>query len=144
MLRHCNKNFSTENRNTPLLLLCMKFFDIRNFLKHKGSSRKWFGTVRQNNFEGKLWYPPPLIFLTFFVNWIFLKQRGSLTKFFGTLRQKIFDGNSWYYLPPSSPLINETFWYLKFSETQGFSYEVFRYWERQKNRPKIAIPLLSL
>ena len=86
----------------------------------------------------------PLIFLTFFVKWNFLKQKGSPTKFFGTLRRKIFDENAWYYLPPPSTLINKTLWYLKFSETQGFPYEVFRYWERQKKWPKIAMPLLSL
>ena len=31
----------------------------------KGSSTKGFGTVKQNSFDGKSWYPAPLIHLTF-------------------------------------------------------------------------------
>ena len=36
--------------STPLI---QKFFDTRHFLKHKGSPTKFFGTARQQIFDGK-------------------------------------------------------------------------------------------
>ena len=138
-----DKVFLTENRNTPSSYAWI--FSIPETFSNTGvplenGSVLWDKTISREDCETR----DPLIFLTFFVKWNFLKQKGSPTKFFGTLRRKIFDENPWYYLPPSSTLINKTLWYLKFSETQGFPYEVFLYWERRKNWPKIAMPLLSL
>ena len=39
----------------------------------KGSSTEGFGTVKQNSFDGKSWYPAPLIPLTFLETRSFLK-----------------------------------------------------------------------
>ena len=50
---------STESCDTRPLLLSLLFFDAGIFLKHKGSSTIFFGTVRQF-FDGKSWYSLPL------------------------------------------------------------------------------------
>ena len=48
----------------------------------KVSSTKCFGAVRQNNFDGKSWYLPPLLSFTFFDTRNFLRHRRvSLRKF---------------------------------------------------------------
>ena len=60
-----DKKFSTENLDTlptpppPPPLLSVNFFATGNFLKYstEGSPTKFFGTVRQNFFNGKSWYP---------------------------------------------------------------------------------------
>ena len=63
-------------------LLGIQFFDTRNFGAQKGSSTKGFGTVKQNSFDGKSWYPAPLIHLAFLDTWNFLKLgRVSLRTF---------------------------------------------------------------
>ena len=41
----------------------------------KASCMKFFSTVRQNSFDGKSWYPPPLLYLTCFDTKNFLKLR---------------------------------------------------------------------
>ena len=51
------------------------FLYPKPFETQKGSSTKWFGTVIQNNFDGKSWYPPPVLSLTFFGTRNFLKHR---------------------------------------------------------------------
>ena len=87
--------------------------------KQKGSSTKFFGTVRQ-----KFWHkivilppfnPPPLLSIKFFDTGNFVKQKVSPTKFFGTLRQQFFYRKSWY-----SPLIHKIFRYQNFSPTKFF------------------------
>ena len=50
---------STESCDTRPLLLSLLFFDAGIFLKHKGSSTIFFGTVRQF-FDGRPWYSLPL------------------------------------------------------------------------------------
>ena len=54
-----------EIRDVPVLGI--KIFDIQTFSETmKGSSTKWFGTVRQNNSQEKMLYLPFLFSLTFF------------------------------------------------------------------------------
>ena len=79
IFRHCGtKNFW---RKIVILLpslppLIYKFFRSQKFSEtQKGSSTKWFGTARQNNFDGKSWFSPPLLSLTFFDTRNFLKHR---------------------------------------------------------------------
>ena len=76
-----DKKFSIENRD--FTLLGIKFFDTRNLLK--GSSTKCCDTVRQNNFDGKSWYPPPLLSPTFFDTRNFLKHRRVPLRSFSAL-----------------------------------------------------------
>ena len=98
------------------------FFETR-----KGSLTKFFGTLSQNTFDGKSWYPPPLLSLTFSMPEISDTLKGSSTKFFGTVRQKIFNVESWYSLPPHPLLFINVFAcrnFLKHS-TKKFSTKCF-------------------
>ena len=118
-----DNRFSIENRDIPLLGI--KFFDTWNFLTQgflyemirywdktsetqKGSSTKFFGTVRQQFFYRKSWYSP-------LIHKIFRYQNFLPTKFFGTLEQQIFYRKSWY-----SPLIHKIFRYQNFLPTKFF------------------------
>ena len=65
-----------------------KKFDTITFLKYKGPPRIFFGTVRHKIFDGKTWYPTPLLSIKILYTKKFLKQTGSLTKFLGPVRQK--------------------------------------------------------
>ena len=128
-----DKNFSIENRDFPLLGL--KFFDTRNFLK--GSSTKCFDTVRQNIFDGKSWYPPPLLSPTFFDTTIFLKHRKVplrivLILWDKTILSENCDTRRLSYPQPFS--IPEIFW-----NTEGFLFEVFRHYETKSFQRKIVI-----
>ena len=81
----------------------------------KGSTTKFFGTVRQKNFDGKSWYPPPLLSLTFFDTRDFLKHRKVPRRNFSALWDKKFCRRK---LDTPPPLIHKLFGYRKFSETQ--------------------------
>ena len=85
----------------------------------KGSSAKYFGTVRQKIFDGKSWHIP-LKHKIFRYQKFSETPKVSPTKFFGTVRQNNFDGKSWY--PP--PLLSLTFFdtrdFLKGSSTKFF------------------------
>ena len=66
-------------------------FSIPEFSEtQKGSSSKCFDTVRQNNFDGKSWYPPPLLSPTFFDIRNFLKHRRVPLRIFSALWDKSF------------------------------------------------------
>ena len=127
----------------------------------KVSLTKFFGTVRQKIFHGKLRYflpPPSPLSINFCATRKFWStaEKGSCTKRFGTARQNNSDGKSWFrplsYLKLFSiPEINET---LKDFPTKNFStmrhkrsdgkswyscpnpYQAFRYCETKKVRQK--------
>ena len=71
--------------------------------------------MRQNYFDGKEWYPPPLSILTFFDTRNVLKNRRVPLRNISVLWDKIFDIKSWYSLPPSPPLLS-----IKFFDTRNF------------------------
>ena len=80
---YCETKILTKTCDTNPLLLSYKIFDTRNFSEtQKGSSTKFFGTVRQNSFCGKSWYPPPLLSLTLFDTRSFLKHRRVFQRLF--------------------------------------------------------------
>ena len=59
---------------TPRPRLCMKTFDKRNFLKHQSFLQWNFLVQWDKNFDGKSWYPPPLIHKKNFQSSSFLKH----------------------------------------------------------------------
>ena len=69
IFRHCEtKAFRQKIAILPssFPLLIYKNFRYPNFCEtQKGFSTKCFGIVRQNNFDRKSWYPPPLLSLKF-------------------------------------------------------------------------------
>ena len=101
----------------------------------KGSSTNWFGTVRQKFWHKIVILPPsspPLLSINFFDTRNFAKHRRfPLRSFFGTLRQQIFYRKSWY-----SPLWHKIFQYVNFSETEGFLFEMIRYWDKTSETQK--------
>ena len=113
MFRYWNKKFSMENRDItcnpshPWTLSLPKTFWNT---PQKVSSTKCFGAVRQNNFDGKSWYPPPLLSFTFFDTRNFLKHRKiSLRKFSVLWDNKLSTKNRYI------PLL-----YMKFFDTGIF------------------------
>ena len=123
-----------QNRDAPLLL-CMKIFDKRIFLKHQ-SVLQWNISVQWNKiFRREILIPPPLI-QTFSIPEIIATVKDSTTEIFGTLRQKIFDGKSWYSPPPSYPNFFDT---RNYCNSKGFHYGNFRHFETKNFRRKILI-----
>ena len=123
------QKISTENRDTrsriPLLSIKFSIPEIfRNKETKRGSPTKCFGTVRQNNFDGKSWYTPPSFILNIFrYQKFFLKHRRVPLRYVSAQWDKNnFNGKSWY-LPPS--LISNVFWYQKFSGAQKDSSTIF-------------------
>ena len=105
----------------PSPLLSIKFFDTRNFAKHRRFPlRSFFGTLRQQIFNRKSWYSPLWHKIFQYVK-LSETQKGSTTNWFGTVRQKFW--HEIVILPPSfpSPLVHEVFRYQKFCETQKVS-----------------------
>ena len=122
----------------PLPPLVHKVFRYQNFSETpKGSL--WPSVLRRKKNRRKSWCPPlSLLSSTFLVT----RNTSLPLRRFSVVWDKVFlmeNRNT-----PPAPRMHKFFRYLKFSETQDFPYEVFRYWERQKNRPKVAMPLLSL
>ena len=72
--------------------------------------------MRQNNFDGKSWYPPPLLSLTFFETRDFPKHRNVPRRTFSALWDKKFSTENLD--TPPSPLIHKLFRCRKLSETQ--------------------------
>ena len=99
-----DKTILTDNRETHSSLIPNTFRYPKPFETQKGSSTKWFGTVRQNNFDGESWKPPPLLSLTIFDNRNFLKHRRAPLRNDSVLRDINFEGKSWN--PP--PLLSLT------------------------------------
>ena len=85
----------------------------------------WYSLTKKL-FDGKLWYPPPLIHKIFFPTRNFLKHRiVPWRSFFGPVRLKKVDKT--VKLPPSFA------WKFSlpefFRNTAGFSYEFYGHWE---------------
>ena len=97
---------------------------------------KFFGTVRQKYFDGKLRYP--ISAWNFSIPQTFWKIEGMPMNFFGTVRQKIFDKELWY------PLLC-----IDFSNTPiflkhwGDAHEIFRPCETKIFRSKNVIRAFS-
>ena len=109
IFRHCEtKNFRRKHVIPPIM---HKIFPIaQTFWNIEGMPTKFFGTVRQNFFEGNLWYP--LLCINFFDTPNFLKYWRDAHEIFHPCETKNFDGNLWY------PLVMHKFFrYPKFSET---------------------------
>ena len=129
-----NNRFSIENRD--ILFWNIKFFDTWNFLRHRRVPLRTDSVLWDRNFDIKSWYslppPPPLLSINFFDTRNFAKHRRfPLRSFFGTLRQQIFYRKSWY-----SPLWHKIFQYVNFSETEGFLFEMIRYWDKTSETQK--------
>ena len=98
---YCETKNLTKTCETTPLLLSVKIFQTGNFSEtQNGSSTKCFGTVSQNSFYGKSWYPPTLLSVTFFDTRSFLKHRRVFQQIFGSVRQKTFDWNREYSSSP--------------------------------------------
>ena len=108
IFRRCERNHFQGKIVTPLL--CINFYDSRNFLKHWRIARGNFRQSERENFLRK--NVKPLLRMNFFDNENFLNIEVMPTKIFGTLRQRIFDGKTWYPL-----LCIKIFDYPKLSET---------------------------
>ena len=114
-------------------------FRYQNFSEtRKGSCTKFFGTVRQNTFDGKTWYPPPLVRNIFRYPNLVKQWKVPLRKFSAQWDKKFSTEN----LDTPSPAllsinfsIPETFW-----NTEGFLYEMIRYCETKQFWRKIVIP----
>ena len=82
--------------------LIAKFFDTRNFQKHRRVPRTSFLLLRDDFFDGNSWYtPPPLLPLETFNTGVFLKNRRLPLKQFSVLWGK--------FLIISLPLIHKKF-----------------------------------
>ena len=119
-------------------LSVLTFFDTRNVLKNRRVPLRNFSVLWDKNFDIKSWYslpPSPLLSIKFFDTRNFVKQKVSPTKFFGTLRQQFFYRKSWY-----SPLIHKIFRYQNF-----FTYEVFSVlWDNRFSIENRDIPLFGI
>ena len=82
--------FSTENREIPLL--CIRFFDTQNFLKHWMVPLRIFSVLWDKKFSPEILVtpPPPLLSITFFHTRNFLKHRKGSLQSFLVLWDKIF------------------------------------------------------
>ena len=101
---------------TAPLSLIPNLFRYQKFAEtKKGSSTIFFGTVRQNNFDAKSWYPPPLLYLTCFDTKNFLKLRRVPLPNVPVLWDKTFLTEN---RDTHSLFIQNFFRYRKFSVTQ--------------------------
>ena len=107
------KQFQRKIVKPTSCLIPNSFRYPKPFETQKGSSTKWFGTVRQNNFNGKPWFPPPPLSLTIFDTRNFLKHRGVPLRNDSVLWDKKLSKKSWYSAPR-----HKNIRYLKLSETQ--------------------------
>ena len=105
----------------------------------KCSSKKYFGTVWQNNFEGRSWYPP-------FIHKVFPNQivcqteNDSSRKCFGTVRHNSFDVKSWY-----APLFIKSFHTKLFLKPKMiFPQSVSVLWDKttSSKKSRFSTPLL--
>ena len=94
---HCEtKRFPRNLLIVAPSLLDLEFFRYQKISETlKDSSRNFFGTVRQNNIDGKPLYPPFIYKIFPFQN-VSETQNDSFTMCSGSVRQNSFDGKSWY------------------------------------------------
>ena len=117
-----DKNFSTENRDTPPPPLIHKiFFPTRNCLKHRMVPwRSFFGPVRLKKISTKPW-SFPLLCLKNFDTRMLSKNRRVLLRILSALWDKDFSTEfSWHPL-----VIHKILRYTKFSETPKCSLTKF-------------------
>ena len=125
-------------------LLCIKFFDTRNFLIHRSVPQQNFSALWDIKISIENRDMPPLIHNFFSIPEIFWKTEGFLYKAFrfSPVRQKLLDGKSWY----PHPLLSIKFFSLPeiFWNTEWFPGEVFSVlWEKKSTKPW-SFPLLWL
>ena len=81
-----------------ILFLGIKFFDTRNFLKHRRILLPNDSVLLDKIFRRKIVILAPLIPNIFRFQKFCETQKGSSTKFFGTVRRQISYGKSWHNL----------------------------------------------
>ena len=122
-----------------------KFFRYQKYSETpKCSPTKFFGTVGQNNFDGKSWYPPPFSSLTFFDTRYFLKHREFPRRNFSALWDKKFSKEN---LDTPPPLIHKLFRYREFSETQQRRVQLRIFsarWDRKFSTENLDTPPLFI
>ena len=105
----------TENRDMPPLIH-KHLFDTKKFLLENRRiplQSFSFRSCETKNFDGKSWYPPPLVSIIFFRTRKILKNRMvSWRSFFGPVRWKIFSTKPWSFR------LLENFRYQNSFETQ--------------------------
>ena len=128
--RYCETTiFFIENCDFPLLGI--KFFDIRNFLRHRRFPRRNFSNCETKYFRRKIVI---LLCIRFFDTPIFWNFEAMSANFFGSVRPSLFDGKTWY------PLLC-----IKFFDTPSFlehwrdAHEIFWHCETKNFRLKIVI-----
>ena len=122
-------------------LVCIKFFDTPNFLKHLRDAHELFWHCETKNFRQKN-VIPPFSSIYFFETKNFLKNsRIFLRKFWALWDIKISTGNR-----DIPPLIHKFFSIPEnFRKTEGFLYKAFRFGPvRQKFRQNRDAPLLFM
>ena len=112
-------------------LLCIKFFDTPNFLRHWRDAQEIFRHCETKNFRRKIVIPP--IMHKIFRYPKFSETLKGCPRNFSALWDKNFDGKFWYSPPPliqtfSLPEINET---LK--DPPSPPTKIFRHCETKKN-----------
>ena len=134
-------NSSIHSRDIPLLMLM--FFDTRNFLKHRriplrNDSVLWGKTIWR-----KIVILAPFLSLLFFDTRMFVEHRRGPLRIYKALWDKIF-WKKIVMFPPSLPRsflcivllsIPEVLW-----NTQVFTCEMFRFFETNQFRWKVATP----
>ena len=138
-----DKEFSTENLETPPTLSSIIFFATGNFLKHSTEVFP-YGIFRHR--ETKIsWHkmvilPPPSYPQNFSIPEILWNRRDPLRSF-SVLWDRKLSAKHW--CPPPSYAwkfsIQEFFW-----NTEGFSYEAFRYCETEILNEKSWYPLFFI
>ena len=101
----CDKNLSTEKRNTPPLW-CLKILDTRNFLMHRSVPQPIFSVLWDKKFWLKMVICPLLSIKIYLIpKSFFWKTEGFLYKAFrsGRVRQKISTENRDTPHPPPPP-----------------------------------------
>ena len=104
----------------------------------KGSPTKFFGTVRQKSFDGKLWHNP-LKHKLFGYPKLMTHSTVPLRNFLALGDKKFSTGNRDITLVSKNFFDTRNQWHHK-----GFPYEVFRYCETKQFWQKIVLPAPSL
>ena len=131
------KNFDGK---TWYPLVCIKFFDTLNFLKHLGHAHEIFWHCETKNFRRKNVIPPFSSIIFFEIKNFFKNSRISLRKFSALWDIKVSTGNR-----DMPPLIHKFFSIPEnFRKTEGFLYKAFRFGPvRQKvpTKPRCPPPM---
>ena len=136
-----------ETKNNQQKFVPLPSFINKNFLYPKfsvtqeGSSTKWFGIMRQNNFDGKSWYRLPLLSIFFSDTRNIVKRRKFPLPTVSVLwDEKVSTENrdTRFLSFPHYISIPESSW-----KTEGILYEKVEHCERQKAfNKKLCFPTL--